>query len=156
MLRSFIRATLALSIAALAACASVPASPWNTMGAVNRLADGQFELYGLARSNDFSAVTYVVPSTCYGRELTLSAEYRTPNGISQGTLPFHGLHVDYELRRQGMTSHPTDYLTDASPNWRTVSRSWMIPVDASRVIARVGLQGVDGKMEVKNLRVSCQ
>lgn len=153
----FTRIACAFVLAALAAaCATTAPSPWNTMGAVNRLAEGQFELYGLARSNDLSAVTYVVPATCYGRELTLNAEYRTLNGISQGTLPFHGVHFDYEMRQQGMTSHPTDYLVDPSPDWRMVNRAWMIPNDAGRVIVRVGLQGVAGKMEVRNLRITCQ
>jgi hypothetical protein len=156
MLRhQFFRVISALVLVVLAsACATVPSSPFGTMGAVNRNTDGSFTVYGRAGADDLSAVTYVVPQACFGRQLTVSVEYRT-SALVGGTSSFHGVHVDYDLRHQGVTSHPLDYLADASPTWQSVTRNWFIPADATRVIARVGLQGVTGRMEVRNLQVTC-
>ena len=124
------------------------------MGAVNRNADGSFTAYNRAGDNDLSAVTYVVPSSCFGRQLAVSVEYRT-SAIVGGTSSFHGVHVDYDLRHQGVTRYPPDYLADPAPHWQQVSRLWFIPADTTRVIVRVGLQGVTGRMDVRNLQVTC-
>lgn len=155
MLRLFFRVISALVLVLLAsACATAPSSPFGAMGAVNRNADGSFAIYNQAGSNDLSAVTYAVPSSCFGRQLTVSVEYRT-SAIVGGTSSFHGVHVDYDMRHQGVTRYPLDYLVDPAPQWQQVSRLWLIPSDATRVIVRFGLQGVTGRMEVRNLHVTC-
>lgn len=155
MLREFFRVISALALVLLAsACATAPSSPFGVMGAVNRQADGNFTVYGRAGADDLSAVTYVVPQSCFGRQLTVSVEYRT-TALTGGTSSFHGVHVDYDLRHQGATRYPLDYLVDPSATWQSVSRSWVIPADATRVIVRVGLQGVTGRMDVRNLQVTC-
>ncbi|MBP9697853.1 MAG: hypothetical protein KBD65_01540 [Candidatus Moranbacteria bacterium] len=144
----------ALCFAVLAAsCATAPASPWGVMGAVNRT--GQvYTIYGVLDWNDMSAVTYVVPKSCFGKKLSLSVEYRTPKGIQAGTAPFHGVHVDYEMRQGGRSHYPVDYLEDPSPNWRIVNRTWYISSDADRVVVRIGLQGAQGPMEARNIAIS--
>lgn len=141
------------SVIALGACATAPASPWGVMGAVNRT-DSGFTIYGVPGWNDMSAVTYVVPKSCFGKRLSLSVEYRTPKGIQAGTAPFHGVHVDYEMRQGGLSRYPADYLEDPSSNWRAVTRSWDIPADADRVVVRVGLQGAQGLMEARSIAIS--
>ncbi|MBP9727927.1 MAG: hypothetical protein KBD27_00960 [Candidatus Moranbacteria bacterium] len=156
MLCLFFRVIPALALVLLAsACATVPSSPFGTMGAVNRHADGSsFTVYNRAGDNDFSAVTYVVPQTCFGRQLAVSVEYRT-SALAGGTSSFHGVHVDYDMRHQGVTRYPLDYLADPAPHWQQVSRLWFIPADASRVIVRFGLQGMTGRMDVRNIQVAC-
>lgn len=141
------------SVIALGACATAPASPWGVMGAVSRSGQG-YTIYGVLEWNDMSAVTYVVPKSCFGKQISLSVEYRTPKGIKQGTSTFHGVHVDYEMRQEGMSRYPADYLADPSPDWRTVNRVWNIPADADRVVIRIGLQGATGPMEARNIAIS--
>jgi hypothetical protein len=138
----------------VASCATAPASPWGVMGAVGRTGQNYYTIYGVAEWNDVSAVTYLVPRECFGKQIAVSVEYRTPKGIKAGTATFHGVHVDYEMRQGGKSHYPLDYLADPSPTWRTVNRTWDIPVDADRVVIRVGLQGATGPMEARNIAVS--
>lgn len=151
----FFRTTSALALVILAsACATVPSSPFGTMGAVNWNADGSFTVYNRAGTDDMSAVTYVVPQICFGRELTVSVEYRT-SAVTGGTKPFHGVHVGYDMRQGGMTRYPSDYLVDPTPEWRRVTRMWFVPADATRVIVYGGIQGATGRMDLRNWSINC-
>lgn len=150
----FFRIVSAFALATLvSACATGPSSPFGTVGNAYRSGE-EWIIYGISGTDDVSAVTYMVPWSCFGKELTLSGEFRTPKGITSGTKTFHGVHVDYEMRRGGRMEHPLNYFADPSIDWQAVSRTWFIPPDATSAIIRVGLQGVSGRMEVRGLRVN--
>lgn len=155
MFRSFFRIGSAFALVILAsACATTPPSPFGTMGAVNRNADGSFTVYNRAGTDDMSAVTYVVPQACFGRVLTVSVEYRTTT-VTGGTKPFHGVHIGYDMRQGGVTRYPPDYLVDPSPDWQRVTRTWFIPADATRVIVYGGIQGATGRGDFRNWSINC-
>jgi hypothetical protein len=137
----------------LAAVFAAEAQTTSYSGGAARSAPGLVTIQGSAGREAISAVKYQLPPACAGKTVMLAAEFRTRD-ISGGTKSYHGVHFDYEIVIDGKTSWSGDWEEAPSADWSTVTRTWDLPANMTRATLRIGLQGVDGHMEVRNIRVS--
>lgn len=151
LLRSFV-AVLAMS--SIVGCAAQPPAllPEGVIGGTGH--DRVIPIEGRAGTDVMSALQFPVPTMCAGRVIQLRAEYRTEH-IRGGTQSYHGIHFDYELRANNQTTWAPDWQADPSPHWTTVTRTWAMPANMRFAAVRVGLQGVNGTMYVRNLVINC-
>lgn len=113
-----------------------------------------YDIYGRDVGDYMSALMYDV-SDCAGRHITITGEYRTER-LSQGTAEYHGIHVDYEAFFPGrIPAYPRNWQLLPSSDWSYFYRHYAIPAEATRVILRVGLQGIRGRLQTRNVQVSC-
>jgi hypothetical protein len=118
-----------------------------------RVSPGLVAIEGNAGNEPISAVNYQVPLACAGKMVMLAAEFRTQD-IGTGSKPYHGVHFDYEIRIGGKTSWSNDWEEEPSSEWKLVTRTWEFPTNMERATIRIGLQGVNGRMEVRKIRIS--
>ncbi len=116
---------------------------------------GTYVLMGrYSDDNLYQPRLYRLPSSCAGRTVELRAVYRT-EGVSEGTKSYHGIHFDYEVfAARGVPVYPSDWKAEPSSDWQVIVRSWDIPADMRSGHVRIGLQGVDGRLYVRQISVT--
>lgn len=133
------------------AATSVWAADWQMEGAVKKDGD-TYVITGTAGGDDFPGLR-LRPENCAGKKFTLTAEYKA-TGITGGTKSYHGVHFDYEMMAGGTQKWASDWRTGPTDEFRPIKREWVFPPNMTDVTVRIGLQGVDGELVVKNLQSS--
>ncbi len=143
-------------LALLAALFSVNATAqvvWKMEGGDVTKNGDTYVIRGQSGGDDFPRLIYVLPASCAGKKFTLSAEYKA-TGVKGGTASYHGPHFDFEIMAGGKQKWAPDFKQGSSDEFRSVKREWVFPPNMTDGAVRIGLQGVDGEMHVKNLQSS--
>jgi len=127
-------------------------SAWQTEGTVKKT-DGMYVITGQSGGDDFPGLRLTIPASCAGKKFTLSAEYQA-KGIKGGGKAYHGVHFDYEMMAGGKQQWAPDWRTGPVDEFRAIKREWIFPPNMSEATVRIGLQGVDGELVIKNLQSS--
>jgi hypothetical protein len=125
---------------------------WQTEGEVKKTSDG-YVITGKSGGDDFPGLRLVIPSTCAGKKFTLTADYKATE-VKGGSKSYHGIHFDYEMMAGGVQKWAPDWRAAPSDEFRSVKREWIFPPNMTEAVVRIGLQGVDGELVVKNLQSS--
>lgn len=143
--------SIAAFLAALFLTVGCAAQPPTTLGSSSGV---QVMIGRHGDDNMYQPRLYRLPPHCAGRTVELRAWYRT-EGIIGGTKTYHGIHFDYEVFvTGGAPTHPGDWKAEPSTDWQMITRSWDIPADMRSGFVRIGLQGVDGRLYVRDVTVT--
>ncbi len=134
-----------------AAASAFAADAWQTEGAVKKDGD-TYTITGASGGDEFPGLR-LVPQNCAGKKFTLSAEYKAM-GVKGGSKSYHGVHFDYEMMAGGSQKWASDWRAGPTDEFRAIKREWIFPPNMSDVVVRIGLQGVDGELIIKNLQSS--
>lgn len=124
---------------------------WQTEGAVKKDGD-TYTITGASGGDEFPGLR-LTPQNCAGKKLTVTAEYKA-TGVKGGSKSYHGVHFDYEMMAGGTQKWAPDWRAGPTDEFRAIKREWIFPPNMTDVTVRIGLQGVDGELVIKNLQSS--